>query len=208
MNTLSENTVTIKEELVATQAIYRFRGYEYTIPAGTPGAVTEINVTWNRPITLLNGDFDSESAHIGDKITAKVVPPTPIGAITAPVTAGDTVIYASPTVFDHMFNGYNVFLSDGVNFDIVGENMSKDDIAGTITVQTAAANNFSPLSPTYILIEVPVVENLHVKRERTYEFARKKLGGKLIETGVTFRIMYTNNSGTEKLFAFNLEFLY
>ena len=85
IETISDHMVTIQEELVATQGIYRFRGYNFTIPAGTPGNVTEIDVTWKRPITLLNGEFDSETDHIGDKISAIVVPPTPIGAITCPI---------------------------------------------------------------------------------------------------------------------------
>lgn len=208
VESISESMVTIKEELVSTQGIYRFRGYDFTIPAGTPGAVVELDITWKRPITLLNGEFDAETVHIGDTISAIVIPPTPIGAITAPVTAGDTVIHASPTVFDHVYNGYNVFLSDGVNTNAVGENMSKDDVAGTITVETPAVNSFSPLSPTYISIQVPVVENLHVKTARTYEFARKKVGGKLIPTGTIFRIYYTNENGTEKDFSFNFEFMY
>jgi hypothetical protein len=205
---INENIVSIKEELVQTQGIYRFRGYDFTIPSGTPGAVTQLNITWNRPITLLNGEFDAQTAHIGDLITAKVIPPTPIGAITAPVSIGDTVIHASPTVFDNIYNGFNVYITDGVNLDVLGENMSKNDVAGTITVQTAAAHAFSPLSPTYISIDVPVVENLTVKTARTYEFAKKKVGGKMIPAGVTFRIYYTNNSGTQKDFSFNFEFMY
>jgi hypothetical protein len=208
IETISENMVKIQEELVATQGIYKFRGYNFTIPAGTPGDVTQYDVTWKRPVTLLNGEFDSETLHIGDKISAVVIPPTPIGAITATVNPGDTVIQASPTVFDHIYNGYNVYLTDGVNLNSLGECMSIDSIAGTITVETAAVNTFSPVTPSYIQIDVPVVENLNVKKSRTYEFARKKVGGKLFDSGVIFRIYYTNNSGSEKEFSFNFEYLY
>lgn len=208
ITTVDEQVVTIKEELVETQGIYRFRGYEFTIPAGTPGATSQLDITWKRPITLLNGEFDAMTEHIGDVISAIVVAPSPIGAITAPVSPNDTVINVSPTVFDYIYNGFNVYLTDGVNIDALGENMSKDSVAGTITVETGAVNTFSPLSPTYIMIDVPVVENLHVRRERTYEFAKKKVGGKMFDTGVIFRILYVNHDGLEKTFTFNFEYMY
>lgn len=205
---IQNNVFTIQEELVSlTQGIYKFKGYKTAIPPGTPGDVTIINVSWPRPITLLNGDFDSNTNQIGDEINASIIPNTPIGAITATVTAGATVINVSPTVFTHCYNGFKVFLTDGVNMNDLGECMSKNPTAGTITVQTAAVRNFSPLGPTYVLIEAEVVSSLHVTTQKTYEFARKKIGGKTL-SNVVFRIAYKNNSGLAKNFAYNFEYIY
>lgn len=205
---IDDNVITIKEELVPTNGIYKFKGYEYTIPAGTPGDTTVIDITWYYPITLLNGDFDATLDHVGDDIDAYVVPPSPIGAIIANVSSGQTVISVSPTVFDYLIPGYAVKLTDGVNTDDLGECFSTDKNAMTITVQAPTVHAFSAASPTYVLIEVRVVEDLHVRTVKTYEFAKKKMGGKNIPANYPFRIFYKNNSGTQKEFPFNFEYMY
>lgn len=201
--------VQIQEELVSTQGIYQFVGYETTIPAGTPGDVTPIDLVWpDYPITLMNGSFDAAADQIGDEISVEVAPNQIVGAITANVTASDTVINVSSTVLDNTYVGYRVFLFDGVNMDVMGICTAIDKGAGTITCKTGAVNAFSAVSPTYVMISVDVIKNLHIGAARTYEFAKKKVGGKAIPAGTVTRINYMNNDGVQKQFKYNIELMY
>lgn len=208
LQTIDSNVVTIKEELLDTQGIYKYQGYSQVIPAGTPGDVTTINLTWPRQITLLNGTFDGQTANFGDVINADVIPATPIGYLTQNVNVGDTLLHVSPTVVQNVFNGFTVILSDGVNTVNMGECMSIDNVRNTITVQTASTQAFLASSPTYLSISVSVVNNLHVGSVRPYEIAQKKIGGKTIPAGTKFSITYMNNDGQQKNFIFDFEFIY
>ena len=205
---ISDSFIRIQEETTPTQGLYRFQGYEYAIPSGTPGDVTVIDVTWPRGITMLNGDFDATSDHVGDEIDADAAPQSPIGYITQDVAINDTIIHVSATVFEHMSTGFIVTLTDGVNTVDLGECLSKDTVAGTITVETPSSVAFAAATPTYIKITAHVVNNLKVRIARLYAFAKKRRGGKTFPAGVPFRIYYKNNSGVAKSFGFNLEYMY
>lgn len=208
VQTIDDNIVTIQEELISTQGLFTAKGYKYEIPASVAGDVTIINLTWKRPITLLNGDFDAVLGNVGDVINAFAVPISPIGYITAQVAPGATVIHVSPTVKEYIYMGFLVTLTDGVQTQEMGECMAIDKVNNTITVETPSAFSFSPSSPTYVKITARVVENLNISTARTYDFARKKMGGKSLQSGVAFSIAYKNNNGLAKPFTFLLEYMY
>lgn len=201
------NRVQLEEELVSTQGIYRYRGYKSTIAASTPGTVETIDVSWpDHPITLLNGSFDALANQVGDELSVVVAPQQIIGALTAD-PAGN-VLSVSPTVLENMYVGFEVYLYDGVNLDHCGICTNVDKLNATITVKTAPVHTFSAATPTYVMMSVYVIESLHIGSPQTYQFARKKNGGKAIPAGVTIRIMYTNNDGLAKDLHYNLEYMY
>jgi hypothetical protein len=202
---ISKSEVQIQEELVSTQGIYRYQGYKYTIPAGTVGDITVLNLEWDYPITLLNGHFDASLDQVGDVIDGWVVPNTPIGYTTAAVNIGDTLINVSSTVLQYIYIGYTVKITDGVNTVELGECIAKDIVNNTITVQTASSIAFSP--GAYVQIIVKVVDQNYVATNDRYEFAKKKVGGKTLND-CKFQINYKNNTGLAKDFSFGLEFMY
>lgn len=206
---ISPNVTQIQEELVETQGIYQFCGYKAVIPAGSPGAVTTIDHVWSdHSITLMNGTFDATSAQLGDVVNFVVAPNKIVGALTANASIGDTVLHVSPTVTQNIYVGFRVSLFNGPQMNALGICTAKDPVAGTITVKTAPTVNFAAASPSYIMINVDVIKNLQISSARTYEFARKKLGGKNIPAGTIIRILYTNTNGLEKEFTYSMELMY
>ena len=214
IQTIMNNNVKIIEEDGVTQAIYKFRGfpdppYIQNIPSGNVGNVTIETHSWPYPITLLNGWFIATENMVGDSIDATVGENSVIGVITAPVTPGQTVIPVTSTVFNNLYKGFFVSITDGVQTNLLGECVSLNSGNSTITVATPVSNTFSPLSPTYVRLTVKVVENMHILvGNQRYSFAEKKLGGKYIPSNVPIRVKYTNNSGNAKCFSYNMEYMY
>lgn len=205
------NTVQVQEEFVETQGIYKFKGYKTTIPSGTPGTTTTIDLVWPQyAITLLNGEFDASQAQLGDEINARVVPANGgvVGALTAFAVVGDPLLHVTSTVTDNVLVGFNVQLFDGAHYNDCGICVAKDSGAGTITVETAPTYAFSPLSPSYVLMYVNIVESKYVASVGKHDFAKKKLGGKAIPKGTLVRLLYTNNDGVQKDFVYSLEMMY
>jgi hypothetical protein len=206
--TIAPNTVQIQEEFTNTQGIYQFQGFKDVIPAGTPGATTVINRTWPYGITLLNGGFDSSSAQIGDELSALVAPNTVIGALTVAANIGDTVLHVSSTVMTNMLMGYKVALYNGINMDELGLCVAIDTVNSTITVQTPLTHAFGTSPTSYIMISVEVVKSLYIGSSRTYDFAKKKVGGKYISANTAVRLVYINNDGVQKDFIYYMELMY
>jgi hypothetical protein len=203
------NTVAIKEETIPTQGYFRSVGFSQNITDATPGSLTTFNHSWPYRTSLLEGWFFATSAQIGDYVEVFAAPNTPVGAIAAPVSAGATTFSVTGTVIPNCALGYSIKLSDGVNVDDCGEIISMNSSTNQITVQTATTHSFSPLSPTYVLLTVKVIEGFYINvGEQKYEFARKKVGGKTIPPNVPISIIYHNVSGGTKKFCYNMEILY
>lgn len=210
ITSIKKTEVQIQEELVATQGVHRTKGYNFTVPASAPGTLSTYNITWDYPITLLCGEFDTKTENIGDLIEGWVFPSTPVGYITGAVGVGDTVLPVSSTVLQYVYLGYTVKVSDGVNTTDFGECIAKDTINSTITVKNAADHTYSAPAPypAYVSIIVKVVEDVTISNQRPYEFAKKKVGGKALNTSLTFQVRYTNNDGNAKHITFIVEYLY
>jgi hypothetical protein len=210
VNKISQEQVKItEEEALPTQGIYKFRGYKMTIPSGTVGAITSLNVTWNYPVTLMNGCFVSTTEMVGDEVNVWVAPNTTIGAIGAPVNISDTEITVTSTVFDNLYRGWTVNITNGVTNNILGECIDMDVGNSTITCETGATNTFSPLSPTYVQMTPKLVDNCHIVAAGVrFPFAEKKIGGRSIPAGRVMQIRYTNNTTASKSFVFFAEYLY
>ena len=210
LNTIKSNTVKIDEEADGTtQGIYKFKGFQIDIPSGSPGNVTTSVTTLNYPITLINGWFIAHDDMCGDQINLSVADNTVIGAIASPVYSGNTEIIVTGTVIDNIYKGYYMSLTDGVNLNSLGEVIDIDYVNSKIIVENEAVNNFSPLSPTYVLMTVKVIENFSIPvTNMRYAFAEKKVGGKYLPANTPWYIKYTNNSGNAKTFCYNLEYLY
>lgn len=207
---VSQDQVKItEEEALPTQGIYKFRGYQLNVPSGNVGNVTVIDVSWNYPITLMNGYFVSTNAMVNDEINVWVAPYTTIGAIGGPVYSGNNEFVVTSTVFDNLYRGWTVNITDGINNNDLGECIDMDVGNSTITCEISATNNFSPLSPTYVQMTPKLVEHAHIVEAGVrFPFAEKKIGGRSIPKNKPFQIRYTNNTGNSKCFVFFMEYLY
>ena len=209
LNSISEKKVKIVEEDGLTQGIYKLHGFTRNIPSGNVGNVSSFVHTWKYPITLSNGWFISTNEMEGDIIDCVVAENLTIGVITAPVNYGDSILSVSPTVIPHLYNGYTITITDGVNTDKLGEVTELDSANNIVIVENTSTHSYSPLSPTYVNMGVKVIENFGIPiGKQRYAFAEKKIGGKYIPKDIPVVVKYTNNSGNAKTFIYNMEYLY
>ena len=210
INTVSQSHVKItEEEALPTQGIYKFKGYKMDIPSGNIGNITTQTLTWDYPITIMNGYVVSTDAMVNDDINAYIASNTTIGAIGANVYTGNSSIIVTSTVFDNLYKGWSVNITDGVNNDDLGECIDMDSGNSLITCTGSATNNFSPLSPTYVQMTAKLIEDFCITAPNVkFGFAEKKIGGRSLPPGIDLTVRYVNNTGNAKPFCYYLEYLY
>jgi hypothetical protein len=164
---------------------------------------------WPINISALSYEFAAGSEHIGDQIEIEVAPDLTIGALTADVNIGDTVLNVSSSVFDIVKKGYDVHLDDGVQAqERLGRCADFDRIAGTVTVETASTKAFSAATPTTVQISVYVTRGLVIYQPGRYVVGESKIGGTLVPANRVVRMWYYNADGTSKNFAVHFDYLY
>jgi len=200
--------VSIKEEFVPTQGYYQSQGCELDID-GNIGSVTSMDHVWPYQVSILMGWFYAAAENVGDKIEAWAGGDTITGAIAAPVAINDTVITVTPTVIEHTAIGYHMKLFDGTNLSDIGRVVSIDEMNSQITIETPVDKVYSPLTPTYVMQTVRLIDDMFVNAPNVrYVFAEKKMGGKGLPPGVPISIRYTNRTGGSKKFSYNIEYIY
>lgn len=211
LSQISTNSVKIIEESEGvTQGNYREKGGKIMIPGGSIGAVTTHTHSWPYyPVTILNGVFNPTADNVGDEINITVSENKVIGGIVSPVSIGDTIITVTEPVISNICKGYLVGLTDGILTDDLGEVIDINAGNNTITTTTPASNIFNPLSPTYVTMTIPLIENIYITAHNIKDgFAKKKIGGKYLSAGETLNIKYTNNSVNAKEFCYSINYIY
>jgi hypothetical protein len=168
-----------------------------------------LDVSWDYPVSVFSISYSSTSDHTGDSLEMHIAPNTTIGAIVAPVTTGDTVLYVSPTVLQYINVGYYCNITDGTNYDDLGYVLAIDKTAGTITVKTPAVNGYSPLTPTYVQMTIKAIVNYTFGAPGKFGIGKTIIGSRYVPTGTIVRGVYTNASATtSKSLTFNIEMKY
>lgn len=184
------------------QAVEDSEGYFETthvvmnIPSGTPGDVTEHDVSWPMDILLWRTLLTPTTEMVGDSITVMAAPETTVGVLTANASAGATVLNVNSTVFANTLRGFYITLDDGVNKDTLDRCVVLDSGAGTITVETATINSF--VAGTPVKISVYLLKDIYVPDTNIIDVGSKGFKGKTMTAGTILRMYYTNNSGTAK----------
>ena len=200
IETISSNTFRAEEN---TDGYFETEHIEMNIPSGTPGDVTEHDVSWPMDIILWKTLLTPTSDMINDQISALASPETTVGVIGASVNIGDTVLTVNSTVLDNTLRGFLITLDDGVNKDVLGRCIAKDDINSTITVNTATSFAYAPGTP--VKISVYIIKDLFITDTNVIVIGGKGLKGKSVPAGLILRVYYTNNSGTAKTFRWRTE---
>lgn len=201
INTVSTSTVRAEEN---SNGYFETTHVVMNIPMGTPGDVTEHDVTWPMDITLWKTLVTPTSDMIGDVVTVVASPETTVGIISSPVSIGDTTFSVNPTVTDNMYRGFLVTLYDGVNKDVLGRCTAIDKIGGTITVTTPTTYAFA--AGTMVKISVYVLKDIHITDTTTIDIGAKGFKGKTVTAGMILRVYYTNNTGTAKILKWRSEY--
>lgn len=210
VETRISNEIKIKEENVKTGGGFSFGQVHFPIPANQ--TVTEIN-TWPIPISIAAATVMTNEAMTGDSVSLCVAPNTTIGAAVADISISDTVITASPTVFDYIKIGYYVRIasaSDPTNtYEDVGRVLEVDSDNYTITIETPATMNWTFATGVLIQMTVYFVKDFIIAHPGAVRMGAATIGASYLPANTPLVCTYTNNSVlTPKIFAAYIEFLY
>ena len=174
------------------------------IPAGTPGTVTEHDVSWPMDILLWNTRINPTTPMIDDEMTVVAAPETTIGVLGATGATGATVLTVDSNVIANSYRGFLTTLDDGVNKDVVGRTTNIDSVNSQITVETPLSYEFAPGTP--VKISVYILKDIYIGNTNEIVIGLKGFKGKMVTAGTILRVYYTNNSGTEKTIRWRPEY--
>lgn len=208
--TIREEKVRVMEESAdpakRTGGAYMGKGLEHIVPAVV--GTSETIYTMPFPVAMMAFEYSPTSDMIGDYFTVCIAPRTTVGAITATVNTGDTVLNVSPTVVENVKLGYKIMLDDGGVQENVGYVSAIDTVNNTITVSDAVTNTFLVSSPTYVKITICMVDRVRIGGLGVFELGASKIGGSYLPAGTPWSIEYENNNGLAKSFSGVLELLF
>ena len=201
ISTVSTSIVTAQEN---SDGYFETSHVVMDIPSGTPGALSEHDVSWPMDVLLWRTLITPTSDMIGDTISVVASPETTIGVLTAPVAIGATTFNVNSTVTDNIWRGFLVNIFDGVNKDFLGRCIAVDKIGGTITVETPTVNAFAAGSA--VQIGVFTLKDIYISNTNTVDIGLKGFKGKSLTAGTILRVRYINNSGTSKTLRWRSEY--
>ena len=201
---VAPNLIQIKEEQQQTGGHYQVRTVGGDMVVGT----NTVDTSWPFPTSALAIRFMSGSDHKGDLLEVQVGPDTTVGAITADVGIGDSVLTVDSTAIQAFKLGYWLTLDDGVNSYDMGRVIASDTGASTITTENTSTFNFLVATPTLIRMTVKTIVNYEIGEPGTVVLGESKIGGSFVPANVIVRMVYTNNGASTKRFCAQVEYLY
>ena len=204
---ISQTDTIVSAPKEGTKGFYRVQGFPMTITAGT-GIVSTMDVSFPYITSVRSTDLIVTTDNLGDHIEVISAPDTVVGSITAAVSIGNTIINVSPSALQNINSGFLISLSDGVNTSKLGECISVNNVAGTITVEIPANQNYSAVTPTYVRLTVSRIKNMNLVSAGIISLGASELGGSSNPANNVNRVIYTNNSSIAKTFNICAELFY
>lgn len=201
---IKSNLVKIQEENTPTNGNFTTESVSFNIPANSTAFEDS---SWKYPISVYAVSFISKVDQEGDIVSISANPDKTLGVITENLVADlSTTFKVSSTVLENIQPGFGVRLSDGVNYDDLGEVYNVDKDNGTISVDKAPAHDYSLSTPTYVLMESYFVKNYEIGPSWKYDIGMSKIGAAYIPANTVIRTYYKNNSNTIKRFVGYIEY--
>jgi len=176
-----------------------FKTQFYTIQTSTSGW-SELEVSWDVPISLLFGEFSTCEKLVGDEVEILYVVGGPIGYVTSPVLSGSSVISGSDTVLANISAGLKIKLNDGVNEDDLGQILSFDLDNLTFTCENSLQHDFGISPLTYVYLYGDLLGRSTIGGCGKYNMTRGNLKSKTVPVTDKIVIRYHNKDGEDKSF--------
>lgn len=206
--TISEDTIKTNE--VNVGKLFQHSSAHLDIPAGTPGSVVSMNLSWPMDINLWQTTLYPLANNLYDVINILIAPNTTLGVLTQNANIGDTLLNVSNTAFtfEYMYKGLIVTLTDGVNTFNAGRITSINSTSLTITVENPLTVAFTAGS-TYFQISIQIVRDKIFHQTTIPEhIGNKGFNSMPIQAGTVMQVQYTNMDGTAKTLYTDLEYYY
>lgn len=203
VDTVSENKVII-EELDTNETInlpkthFRYEGFCMDVSAGSTNSIIMCK---KYDINLLAGYLSSR--YDEDMLNIYWAPSASEEFFTlqSDITQGSSTIHC-PYYYSYIDLGFTLLI-DGFNF---GEVIGKDPENKTVITENNADKDY--LKGKKVCLRLYFVKSLCTSQGARYEFAKKKIGGALINKNQIVKIDYTNKSQEDRSVCIELEYLY
>lgn len=203
IDTVSTNAVQIIQESTPTGGHYRAESKKITVSANS---TQYFDYSWPYQLSVLTVKMYTSPENENDIVNSFIAPYTVIGVLTDSAAEDDTILHVNSTVTDNIQKGYRVYLFNGVTSTPVGECITIDKVAGTITLDTQLAGPH--VSGTYVQMSINNITDFVLKGNTVYSLAEKTIGGSSIPANTVVRVEYTNNGNEATDFFFAFEYLY
>lgn len=185
---------TIVEESTPTNGKFQFSSFYFNAAGGT---TTTFNKSFPFSISVLDFWWVTDHEDRGDTIDLCVGPNTITGAITADVTASDTVINVQQTVIDNTYPGDTINLTDGVNSDNALKVILRNTTNNALTLETGPVNSYAAATPTYVQSTTNIMTDVEIGREWKTAVGKGKVGASYIPANVVIQSRWTNKHPVE-----------
>jgi hypothetical protein len=203
IETIAQDVIHITDNIDGVSGHQMAYGYDIPVPSGTPGDTHIIDITSPPfPVRLNTLTINASSDHVGDSLEVLTVPETVVGAITANVDIGDTVINVNSTVVQNLKLGHRVT----VDTENLGFCLGIDTVNLTVTVQNAATSAHT--TGDAFKLTVVRVHKLYIVNTNKITLASKVKETAFFPTSTPTRIEYTNVNGAAKTLFVLLDLFY
>lgn len=199
----TNNVNIIQSEPGFTNGFYKIECWSLVIPANSTAYK---DISWPYNIAVMTINLQPSTENIGDTINAYAGPDTTIGVITQSLSQNVSVINVNSTVIQNIKLGYTVNVVNNSQNINMGECISIDTVNSRITCNTVASKSIAP--GAYIQVSRQTIKNFTFTTNQIINLANKNVSSTSFPANIVARLVYTNNSNTEKTFVFNSEYAY
>lgn len=199
----NKNVNILQSEPGFTNGLYKVEGWSLTIPANS--SVSK-DISWPYNIAIMTMNLLPSTENIGDTINAYAGPDTTIGVTTETLGQNVSVINVNSTVLQNIKFGYTVNVVNNNQNVNMGECISIDTVNSRITCNTVASESIGP--GAYIKVSRHIMKNIKFTSNNIINLANKNVSSTAFIANTVARLIYTNNSNTEKTFFYTAEYAY
>ena len=203
---ISQMAKTIIDDTSDTNGNYRAIGFDYNV---NPGPDTDYQVlgdeSYSYNVRVKAITINPGAENIGDTFSFVSARNTPVGALTADVSSG-VILNVSDTVLVNINVGFEVTLQTGTTEQNLGECITIDSVAKTITVQNAVTSLFP--AGSVVMITIKRIENLKITSDRLITFGGHNSNSTLAPAGLKGTVLYKNSTNVAKQFSVFAEISY
>jgi hypothetical protein len=192
-----------------TPGNFQYTTIHFTIPAGTPGDVTDHDFSWPMDLMIWRTEFVPGTEHVGDMSSTIISPDQIIGILSADANIGDTelTINSEAFGFPNLTKGIEVMLDDTSNAENLGRIVGIDKVYFKIHVETPLTQNFA--AGTNLCLNICIVKDIAISQSnRSIMIGAKGFSSINVPANTVIRFKYKNNDGLEKDVHIEMEYNY
>ncbi len=205
IHSTTQDTMVKIEEESNNKTKGRFRSHGFSV-VSLANATTTYDFNFKYDIAPLVIKFKTNESHRGDIINLFIAPNVTVGVLIQTATSGNNYFYITPASFDWLTVGCVCRITTGAVTNELGDVIDIDYSTGKVTVENNLTNTFSV--GAYVQMSVCVMRNYIISEPGEHSIGDSKIGASYIPKGQIVRLVYTNNSNSDKLFVWSTEMLY